>query len=129
MSTQPLAMNVLATPMWVFSHSIRSCLEARLRIAPLPARMTGRREDRISSNAWSTTLSAGTARRRRCTASGGSDVSCLAMSSGSSMWVAPGFSVPATRTALRTISGMLSALMIWCAHLVTGRNIATTSMT
>ena len=51
MSTQPFAMNVLATPICVFSHRIRSCLEARLRIAPLPARMTGRRDARISSKA------------------------------------------------------------------------------
>ena len=129
MSTQPLAMNVLATPICVFSQRIRSCFEARLRIAPLPARITGRRDDRIRSNARSTILSAGTDRRRRCTASGCAVVSCRAMSSGSSMWVAPGFSVPAKRTALRTTSGMLSALMIWCAHLVTSPNIATTSMT
>ena len=42
MSTAPFAMKVLATPMPVFSHSSRSCLLARLRMQPLPARMIGR---------------------------------------------------------------------------------------
>ena len=65
MSTQPFAMNVLTTPIPVLSQNSRSCLLARRRIAPLPARMIGRRADMIRSKTWSTTLSAGTGRRVR----------------------------------------------------------------
>ena len=51
------------------------------------------------------------------------------MSSGSSMCTAPGFSVVAMTTDLRTISGMASGVRTVSAHLVTGSNIATTSIT
>ena len=98
-------MNVLITPIPVFSQSVRSCLLARRRMQPLPAIMTGRFDSLIISNAWSTILSSGTERRKRRGAIGAPDTSMLAMSSGSSMCTAPGFSVRARRTALRTISG------------------------
>ena len=50
------------------------------------------------------------------------------MSSGSSIWQAPGFSVVASLQALRTISGMLSGFTTMWAHLVIGRNMPTTSI-
>ena len=50
------------------------------------------------------------------------------MSSGSSIRVAPGFSVAATLNALRTISATLCSLRMDDAHLVTGLNIETMSM-
>ena len=105
---QPLAMKVLTTPMPVFLTNSRSCLLARRRIVPLPARMIGRLAVRIISQARSTILSSGTGRRNLRTSIGSVVASRSAMSSGSSMWQAPGFSVRARRTALRTISGMLS---------------------
>ena len=51
------------------------------------------------------------------------------MSSGSSMWVGPGFSSVATRKALRTISGMSSACPTRVFHFVTGSSIRTMSTT
>ena len=49
-------------------------------------------------------------------------------SSGSSRWVAPGFSFSATANALRTASGMISGSWMRAFHLVTGFIIRTTSM-
>ena len=128
MSMQPFAMNVVTTPMPVDSTNCRSCALARLRIVPFPARMSGRFASRISSHAWSTIVSSGTGRRNRRTGTGGCVASSRAMSSGSSMRQAPGFSVRASRTALRTTSGMLLGCRIVCPHLVTGLNMPTTSM-
>ena len=54
--------------------------------------------------------------------------SCSAMSSGSSISTAPGFSASATLKALRKISGMLFGWCTVCAHLVMGRNMETESM-
>ena len=62
------------------------------------------------------------------TAIGASSLSSLAISSGSSMRVAPGFSASAVLNALRTTSGTVPASQIVCAHLVIGPNIATESM-
>ena len=45
------------------------------------------------------------------------------MSSGSSMWVGPGFSSRATRNALATISGMAPGTSTRDVHFVTGSNI------
>ena len=129
MSTQPLAMKVLTTPMPVFSQNSFNCLLARRRMQPLPARMTGFLALRSSSNAWLTILSSVTGRRRRRGVMGFASVSSLAMSSGSSMCTAPGFSVVAMLTDLRMISGMASGVRTVSAHLVTGSNMATTSMT
>ena len=42
MSTQPLAMKVLMTPIPVCSTNRRNCLVALRRMQPLPARMIGR---------------------------------------------------------------------------------------
>src|SRR5262245_18316963 len=130
MSTQPLAMKVVATPIPVASAKSRSCLLARFRIAPLPAMMIGRRAAWISPQASSTTLSSGTGRRTRRAGSGtcSSPTSASARSSASSMWQAPGFSAVASLNALRTTSGMLSGCQTACAHLVTGLNMLTTSM-
>ena len=128
MSTQPLAMNVLMTPMPVASQNRRSCLEARRRIVPFPAMITGRFAAFSISKAWSAILSSGTERRKRRGSSGVASLSSLARSSGSSMCTAPGFSVRARRTALRMISGIVSTLCTVVAHLVTGSNMATTSM-
>ena len=49
-------------------------------------------------------------------------------SSGSSRWVAPGFSDSATLNALRTTSGMISGLVTRAFHFVIGRMISTRSM-
>ena len=64
----------------------------------------------------------------RLTSSGFRSIFSLAMSSGSSMWVAPGFSSRASRKALRTTSGVASGTAIRVLHFVTGRNIRTTSI-
>ena len=116
------------TPMPVFSHKSRSCLLARLRIQPLPAIMIGRLAFKICSTAWLRILSSATGRRNRSGCNGLESVSIFAMSSGNSIWQAPGFSVRASRTALRIISGILLGCNIVCAHLVTGSNILTTSI-
>ena len=123
MSTAPLAMKVDSTPIPVRSHSRRSWRLARRRMQPLPAMITGRSAARSRSKARSTILSSGTERRNRRGSSGVASVWCLAMSSGSSMCTAPGFSVRATRTALRTISGMVCALTILVAHFVTREHL------
>ena len=49
-------------------------------------------------------------------------------SSGSSMWVGPGFCACATLNALRTISGIVRAEFRRAFHFVTGRKRETTSM-
>jgi hypothetical protein len=49
-------------------------------------------------------------------------------SSGSSMWVAPGFCACETLNALRTTSGMMCAEYRRVFHFVTGLNIETMSM-
>ena len=121
-------MKVLTTPMPVFSQRMRSCLLARFRMQPLPAKMIGRRASSSSSKARSTILSAGTGRRKRLGSIGCVSTSCLARSSASSIRQAPGFSVRASRTALRTTSGIVAGCRIACAHLVTGVNMLTTSM-
>ena len=63
------------------------------------------------------------ARQRR-----GVDVGAAMTSSGSSRWVAPGFSDSATLKALRTTSGMISGLATRAFHFVMGRNSSTRSM-
>ena len=45
------------------------------------------------------------------------------MSSGSSMWVGPGFSIRATRNALATISGIAPGTSTRAVHFVTGSSI------
>ena len=102
-------MKVEITPIPVFSQSSRNCLLARFRIVPLPAMMTGFFALLIISKALSTMTSSGTERRNRFGFIGLAVVSSFAMSSGSSMCAAPGFSVRAIRTALRTISGIVPA--------------------
>ena len=49
-------------------------------------------------------------------------------SSGSSRWVAPGFSDSATLKALRTTSGTISGLVTRAFHFVIGRKSSTRSM-
>ncbi len=79
-----------------------------------------------SSAAW-IDLSSGTGRR---TFSGGTigalSTSCLAMSSGSSTCVAPGFSASASLNALRMTSGIVVSSRSDVVHLVMGVNISTT---
>ena len=50
------------------------------------------------------------------------------MSSGSSRWVAPGFSAAAMLNALRTASGTMRGWWMRVFHLVMGRSISTVSM-
>jgi len=80
------------------------------------------------SKAWLMILSSGTERRKRRGTIGVPVTGMDATSSGNSMCTAPGFSVRASLTALRTISGIVSGFRIVVAHFVTGLNIATTSM-
>ena len=101
---------------------------SRARIAPLPARMSGRFALLSRSNARSTILSSGTDRRKRFGLSGWVVASALAMSSGSSICTAPGFSVRGSQTAFLTTSGIVFGCKMLVAHFVTGSNIATTSM-
>ena len=126
--TEPLPMKVLTTPMPVLCAKRRNCRAARLRTAPLPARMSGRFASAMRSMACLTTLWSAPGRRVLTAAIGGSPLSSLATSSGNSMRVAPGFSASAVLNALRTTSGTVPAFQIVCVHLVIGPNIATESM-
>ena len=121
-------MKVLTTPMPVRSASRLSWTEARLRIAPLPAMISGLLAPMMTSTAWATALWSAPGRRVTIGAIGAPFASEWARSSGSSTSTAPGFSVSATLKALRTISGILSGCRTVCAHFVMGRNMETESM-
>ena len=121
-------MNVSATGIPVVWVKARSARLAWARIAPLPASAIGFSAASISSAArWSSRApgSGWTGARR---GSGTASRSWPITSSGSSRWVAPGFSDSATLNALRTTSGTISGLDTRAFHLTTGRMIASRSM-
>ena len=119
-------MNVTATGTCRPRANARSSGDARRRSTPLPARTIGRSAPAMRSAARSIASSVGSGkaacreherRERR------PSTSVAAMSSGSSMWVGPGFSRRATRNALATISGIAPGTSTRVVHFVTGSNI------
>ena len=122
-------MNVSATPMPVERANSRSADAAPARATPLPARTIGLLAERMIAAASSSSREAGSGRRiPTCEGSGSASTELARTSSGSSMWVGPGFCACATLNALRTTSGMTRAEFSRTFHFVIGRNIETTSM-
>ena len=121
-------MKVSATGMPVARTNSRSAGAAFARTTPLPASATGRTAPRISSAALSSSRAAGSETTGRRRGSGSSSTSAAITSSGSSMWVAPGFSPSATLKALRTTSGMIAGSVTRAFHLVIGRITRSRSM-
>ena len=121
-------MNVSATGIPVVWTNARNARLAWVRIAPLPARMIGFSAARMISVARSSSRGPGSGWtggwRGRGEASSGRPIT----SSGSSRWVAPGFSDSATLNAFRTTSGTISGLEIRAFHFVTGRMMPIRSM-
>ena len=101
-------MNVSATPMPVARANSRSAAAAPTRATPLPASTTGLIAERMIETALSSSGADGSG-LRICVRAGSGTASTLAAitSSGSSMWVGPGFCAWATLNALRTTSGMM----------------------
>ena len=124
-----MPMNVSATPMPVARANSRSAGAAPTRATPLPASTTGLIAPRMTSVAFSSSCALGSGRRSVVRAGSGSASTIAPItSSGSSMWVGPGFCACATLNALRTASGMIRGLVRRAFHFVTGLNIETTSM-
>src|SRR4051794_18135390 len=122
-------MNVSATPIPVARANSRSAGAAPTRATPLPASTTGLIAPRITSAAFSSSCALGSGRRSVVRAGSGAASTDAAMtSSGSSMWVGPGFCACAILNALRTASGMIRGLVRRAFHFVIGLNIETTSM-
>ena len=90
-------------------------------MTPLPASTTGLIAPRIRSAALSSSRAWGSGRGALRRGSGAASISASITSSGSSMWVAPGFSPSATLNALRTTSGMMFASEMRAFHFVIGR--------
>ena len=101
---------------------------ASLRMTPFPTRITGRFAASMMSRARSITLSSARGYVVRRISSGLASTLSAAMSSGSSMCAAPGFSSRARRNALRTTSGTVFATVTRLDHFVTGVNMPTMSM-
>ena len=81
------------------------------------------------SAAASSSSALGSGRRRASRTGSGSASTCAAItSSGSSMWVGPGFCAWATLNALRTTSGITRAEFSRALNFVTGRSMSTMSM-
>ncbi len=124
-----MPMNVSATPIPVARANSRSAAAAPTRATPLPASTTGLIAPRITSVAFSSSCALGSGRRSVVRAgSGSASIEAAITSSGSSMWVGPGFCAWATLNALRTTSGMIAELVSRAFHFVTGLNIETMSM-
>ena len=121
-------MNVSATGMPVARTNSRSAAVAPVRMTPLPASATGCTAPRTSSAAFSSSRAAGSGAAWRRRGSGSPSVSAAITSSGSSMWVAPGFSASATLNALRTTSGMIAGSDRRAFHFVIGRITRSRSM-
>ena len=123
----PLPMNVTATGTCSPRANARSSGEACRRRTPLPARISGRSGPRPARAACRSPRRSAPGRRPRPRQwRSSSPTSVAAMSSGSSMWVGPGFSRRATRKALRTISGIV-ARSTRGFHFVIGSSIRTMS--
>ncbi len=114
-------MKVSATGMPVARTNSRSAGAAPARTTPLPASATGLSAPRIRSAAFSSSRAAGSGRTWRRRGSGSASTSAAITSSGSSIWVEPGFSPSASLNALRTTSGMIAGSASRAFHLVIGR--------
>ncbi len=121
-------MNVSATGIPVVCTNARSARLAWVRIAPLPARMTGRSAAMITSVARWSSFMPGSGCTGAWRGSGEASSGRIITSSGNSRWVEPGFSDSATLNALRTTSGTISGLETRAFHFTTGRMIASRSM-
>jgi hypothetical protein len=121
-------MKVSATAIPVARLNSRSAAPAPARTTPLPARATGLIALRMTSEAFSSSLAAGSGFTGRRRGSGAASSSIAMTSSGSSRCVAPGFSDSATLNALRTTSGMISGLATRAFHFVIGRMMSSRSM-
>ena len=122
-------MNVSATPIPVARANSRSAGAAPTRATPLPASTTGLIAERITATAFSSSCADGSGLRMLVRAGNGTASTCAAItSSGSSMWVGPGFWAWATLNALRTTSGMMWGAFRRAFHFVTGFIIETMSM-
>ena len=123
-SSEPLPMNVSATPMPVERANSRSADAAPARATPLPASTIGllaraddrRRLEQLARGGLG-------APARPASGSGAASTELARTSSGSSMWVGPGFWAWATLNALRTTSGMTRGEFSRTFHFVIGRNI------
>ena len=121
-------MNVSATGMPVERTNSRIAGAAPARTTPLPASATGFSAPRMMSAARSNSRAAGSGWTGLRRGSGSASTSIAMTSSGSSMWVAPGFSDSATLNALRTTSGMIAGSMSRAFHFVIGCMTCTMSM-
>ena len=105
-------MNVSATPIPVARANSRSAEAAPARATPLPAStigLLGRADDRARPPAARATLGSGRRIRGLRRAAARRRPRSAITSSGSSMWVGPGFCAWATLNALRTTSGITRA--------------------
>ena len=122
-------MNVSATPIPVISAKPRSAAADPVRATPLPASTIGSSAPEMTSIAARSSSPLGSGRRRPCrVGSGAASTGSTITSSGSSMWVGPGFCASATLNALRTTSGITREEFSRVLNLVIGRSIETTSM-
>ena len=121
-------MNVSATGMPVARTNSRSAGVAPERTTPLPASATGLSAPRTTSAALSSSRACGSGCVVRPRGSGPASISASMTSSGSSMWVEPGFSPSAILNALRTTSGMMCGSVRRAFHLVMGAITRTRSM-
>ncbi len=121
-------MNVSATGMPVTWTKARRARDARARMAPLPTSAIGFSAPSIISAARCSSFTPGSGCTRSWRGSGEASSSSAITSSGSSRWVAPGFSDSATLNALRTTSGTITGEEIRAFHFTTGRRIPIRSM-
>jgi hypothetical protein len=111
----------------VFSMNCSSIRLVLVRFAPAPMTRIGALAASNASTAARTALGSALGRREMLRGIGTLSVCSSAMSSGSSICVAPGFSSSAKRIASRTRLGILSDDCIWWVYLVIGPIIVTTS--
>src|SRR5206468_3044618 len=121
-------MNVCTTGMPWPRASARSSSEARPRMTPLPAKISGNDAASISRAAVSSARWSGDGRRVRSAESAAPSADSSATSSGTSTWQAPGFSDSASLKALRMISGITAPVSTRVFHFVNGRRCSTMSM-
>lgn len=118
--------------MLYFSINLVRYLVTRFLFAPLPTRMIGLLYFCSSCMSIAIDFSSGTGRRLgrvpKSMRENSSDTSSQAMSSGSSICTAPGFSSSAIRKAFSKIYGIRAPETILVAYLVSGFIIPTTSM-
>ena len=126
-SSTPLPIWVVTKGMPVLSTNSPSILLVILRFAPAPMTSTGAFALLIASAASLTALGSADGRRATERGIGWLSVISSAISSGNSRCTAPGFSSSARRNASRIRLGILSPAASWCAYLVIGPIMSTTS--